>query len=239
LRGVTLPDEKVLSLLKNKFEVTWRNIERRNYVGNSYGYTCEQTAVGTTNGAGANNVQIIILSPDHRVLHALPGFWHPKDFARELRLSLVLHSLWKSRQSMKAKKDTYRRLQLFALKTHPRETFARSRFQGFAQSTEQKKAMLGPRDTFTKPGGSLKKINQIVHERMSRLPFRTWTQFQMLIPEFADLGKRFYDLNDDVDGRGKPFKIAARNARAKAKDFKEKVAKARRKVGKKSKKRRR
>ncbi len=209
----------MLSLLKNKFE------------------TCEQTAVGTTNGAGANNVQIVILSPDHRVLHALPGFWHPEDFARELRLSLVLHSLWKSKQSMKAKKDTYRRLQLFALKTHARETFARSRFQGFAQSTEQKKAMLGPRDTFTKPGGSLKKINQIVHERMSRLPFRIWTQFQMLIPEFADLGERFYDLNDDVDGRGKPFKIAARNARAK--DFKEKVAKARRKAGKKSKKRRR
>ena len=74
-------------LLKSDFVVGWKNIQREDYVGASHGYTCEQPAVGTTNGAGPRNTQMFVLSPGGVVLHALPGFWHPDELAAELHFS--------------------------------------------------------------------------------------------------------------------------------------------------------
>ena len=73
---MSLPKEPVFSKLQSDFVVGWRNIIAADSVGESFGYTCDQPAVGTTNGAGPHNVQLFVLSPDLTVLHALPGFWH-------------------------------------------------------------------------------------------------------------------------------------------------------------------
>ncbi|MCB9870323.1 MAG: hypothetical protein H6836_00885 [Planctomycetes bacterium] len=227
MRGVSLPNPEVLSLLDDKFVVAWTNIRRKKYVGNSYGYGLTDSAVGTTNGAGAHNVQILMLSPDLHVLHALPGFWHPQDLARELRLALELHRLWRDQgRSPEQKRDMYRRLQLSAVRHHPTETFARSGWQGFDVHAETTKRKLGERDTFFAQG-RVKPINVIVHERMASRPFQALSSFD--IESFADIGKKFYDLNAQVDGRGKPFPTAAAAAqRADAKLYKElgKVMKA-------------
>jgi hypothetical protein len=61
---VSLSQDPVLSLLKEHFVVGWKNINREDYVGSSHGYTCAQSAVGTTNGAGPRNMQSFVLSPD-------------------------------------------------------------------------------------------------------------------------------------------------------------------------------
>ena len=73
LRGVTLPNDDVISFLDSRFILAHRNIQKDSYVGLSHGYSPTQSAVGTTNGAGPRNVQFMILAADETVLHALPG----------------------------------------------------------------------------------------------------------------------------------------------------------------------
>ena len=101
---MTLPSENILSLLESDFVVGWKNIARADYVGSSHGYTCKESAVGTTNGAGPRNTQMFVLSPGGVVLHALPGFWHPEDLETELEFSKAMHRLWKDKKRSKADK---------------------------------------------------------------------------------------------------------------------------------------
>lgn len=212
---MSLPKEPAFSLLKSDFVVGWKNIITEKYVGESFGYTCDQTAVGTTNGAGPHNVQIFVLSPDLTVLHALPGFWHPEDLAQELRFAQALHRLWNDKGRSRAEKDAmFTRMQLAEYKRHSRTTTVRSSWQGFDAKNEQKRREGGKeRDTFlTSADGSvrerrgrlvMKPINQLVHERLAQRPFVKFTDFD--IAEFADYGRILYDNNRKVDGRGEVF----------------------------------
>ena len=202
-------------MLKSDFVVGWQNIYRQDFVGYSNGYQVNQTAVGTTNGAGPHNIQIFVLSPDLVVLHALPGFWHPDDLARELRFAKVLARLWEDQdRSREQKDDMFRRLQLAEVRRHPPETFARSKWQGFDSRVEIVKQQKGPRDTFLLnadgtpvPAGRgiprMKPINMLVHERMAQRPFVPYEDFD--VEAFVDYGKMHYDLNVRVDGRGVQF----------------------------------
>ena len=71
---MSLSQEPAFSTLKKHFVVGWKNNQREDYVGSSHGYTCDQPAVGTTNGAGPRNMQTFVLSPDGYVLHCeVPG----------------------------------------------------------------------------------------------------------------------------------------------------------------------
>ena len=79
-----------MALLAGSFVLGARNIEKDGHVGLSRGYRVDQTAVGTTNGAGGRNVQLLVLAADETVVHALPGFWHAEDLLPELRLGLSL-----------------------------------------------------------------------------------------------------------------------------------------------------
>lgn len=234
---MSLPNEPVFSLLKSDFVVGWKNIITEEYVGESFGYTCDQTAVGTTNGAGPHNVQIFVLAPDLTVLHALPGFWHPKDLAQELEFSKVLYRLWKDKGRSRAEKDAmFTRLQLAEYKKHSQATTLRSSWQGFDAKNEQKRREGGKqRDTFlTSVDGSvrerrgrplMKPINQLVHERMAQRPFVKFADFD--IAEFADYGRILYDNNRRVDGRGQVFMTPRKVAKAKAREERRKRGRAR------------
>jgi hypothetical protein len=205
----------VFSKLKSDFVVGWRNIITEKYVGESFGYTCDQTAVGTTNGAGPHNVQIFVLAPDLTVLHALPGFWHPEDLAQELEFSKTLHRLWNDNGRSRQEKDVmFAQLQLAEPKNHSKTTTIRSSWQGFDAKNEQKRRDAGhTRDTFlTSVDGSvaerrgrpkMKPINQLVHERMAQRPFVKFKDFDVAV--FADYGRILYDNNRRVDGRGAVF----------------------------------
>ncbi len=217
-------------MLQSDFVVGWKNIYREDFVGYSNAYKRTQTSVGTTNGAGPHNVQIFVLSPDLVVLHALPGFWHPDDLARELRFAKVLAQLWEDdNRSREDKDDMYRRLQLAEVRRHPPETFARSTWQGFDSRIEIQKLKRGERDTFllaangTPMTSKMKPINMLVHERMAERPFVPYKDFDT--EEFVDYGNLHYDLNARVDGKGKEIpgqrKLMKRNAlKARKEDLK-------------------
>ena len=147
---MSLPKKQVLSLLKNEWVVGWKNIEKENYVGRSFGYSKEQTSIGTTNGAGPTNIQLFMLSPDLVVMHALPGFWHPDDLARELRFGKKMLALWQDEKLDRAEKDRrFCSMQLAELKDHPLAMYERSGWQDFDMNTERARYKSGQmRDTF-------------------------------------------------------------------------------------------
>lgn len=216
-------------MLQSDFVLGWKDILKEDYVGRSFGYSSRQTSIGTTNGAGPHNVQIFMLSPELVVLHALPGFWHPEDLARELRFAKVLYRLLGSKDhTWVQKRKLYRRLQLAEARHHPKATYARSGWQSFDQHHEHARLSRGPRDTFQSSEEGylladsrgrllMKPINVLVHERMARRGFTWFEDFD--VKEFVDYGTRFYDNNRRIDRTHTQFnyprqdKVQKRNAR--------------------------
>lgn len=204
---MSLPQEPVLSRLKSSFVVGWKNIRREDYVGSSHGYTCDEGAVGTTNGAGPRNTQIFVLSYDGVVLHCLPGFWHHDDLAAELDFARIVHRLWKDPRSTADKREMLTRMQRRAIRMQPPALLARSAWQGFDAHDERKRLEYGPRDTFYydqdgKPG-RMKPLSVLVYERMAARPFVPFRQFDT--EAFVDYGRPYYDNNVGVTGRGASF----------------------------------
>ena len=205
---MSLSQEPAFSTLKKHFVVGWKNNQREDYVGTSHGYTCEQAAVGTTNGAGPRNMQTFVLSPDGVVLHCLPGFWHPEDLAHELEMSRTLYRLWKDKRSVKQKKEMFTRIQMMSIRRQPRALVQRSGWQGFDKLNESNRIKMGAkRDTFVydqngKPT-RIKPTSTLVHERMAKRPFVRFSRFDTAV--FADYGRPYYDNNMRVDGAGVNF----------------------------------
>jgi hypothetical protein len=196
----------VFSLLKDKFVVGWKNIQREDYVGSSHGYTCSESAVGTTNGAGPRNTQTFVLSSDGVVLHCLPGFWHHDDLAYELELARVLHRLWKDARPTADKRAMFARMHLRAIRVQPAAMLARSGWQGFDAQHERKRLESGQRDTFYYQDGkptTLKPLSVVLHERMAARPFVAYRKFDT--EGFIDYGRPYYDNNAGVAGRGVSF----------------------------------
>jgi hypothetical protein len=200
---VTLPNEEVMALLRERFVLADRNIEDELHVGISHGYACDQSAVGTTNGAGGRNVQILVLAADETVLHALPGFWHAEDLLPELRLALELHRLHGEDRI-----DEPRRLALFGslhrahMGRYGEAAARRGAWQDFDEHYEVMRAGSGGRDTVDSAVGGvvkLKPIPQLVHERLLARPFRPLREFGM--EAFVDYGRPFYDNNHGDKGR--------------------------------------
>ena len=218
LRGVSLPDAEVMALLRDDFVVGWRNIQADTHVGLSQGYARNQTAVGTTNGAGGRNVQLIVMAADETVLHVLPGFWHPEDLARELRFARALHRLWlDDGRSLDEKRRLYAAMHRAHVRGFTAETIARSDWQDFDRATELARAQQQARDTTVVPGDgastpaaagvSLKPLCVLVHDRMLARPFRQLAEFDM--ESFVDYGRPYYDNNGGID-HGHAFPAAER-----------------------------
>lgn len=221
----------MFSELKNNWIVAWRNIITEDYVGESHGYTKEDTAIGTTNGAGPTNTQILMLSPDGVVLHALPGFWHAQDLAVEMKLAMDLWAIWKNKDLTRQQKDAlFASKQIEGWKNAPKATTLRSRWQGFDKANEEKRAALGiERDTvkgapIQKPLSAdeqakveakmagLKKLDRDVKKLElkpinqlvhERMSVRPFVQYEKFdVAQFADYGRSYYDNNKKVDGEG-------------------------------------
>lgn len=221
----------MFSDLKANWVVAWHNIITEKYVGESHGYTVEDTAIGTTNGAGPTNTQILMLAPDGTVLHALPGFWHAVDLAREMKLAKDLWTVWKDAKLTRAQKDArFAAMQIEAWKAQPAATTARSRWQGFDAKNEHKRVALGiARDTVqgapvqrklsdaekaeiaTKMAGMNtldEKVRNVELKPINqlvheRMSVRPFVKYEAFdIADFTDYGRRYYDNNKKVDGEG-------------------------------------
>ena len=139
----------MIDALQSGWVLSWKNIITEQYVGDSHGYACDQTAVGTTNGAGGRNVQLFMLAPDGTVLHVLPGFWHPEDLLAELAFAEQLLALWQDPTlPVWIKRQAAALAQQGHAAAHDHDTQARSRWQGFDAKNELKRyEQLGDRDT--------------------------------------------------------------------------------------------
>ncbi|HZN41991.1 MAG TPA: hypothetical protein VFD82_24530 [Planctomycetota bacterium] len=206
---MTLPNEEVMELLHERFVVGFGNIESASHVGMSHGYSKNQTAVGTTNGAGGRNVQLVVLASDGTVLHVLPGFWHAEDLIPELRLAIEIHRLYTDDAIATPARDAmFAALHRSHLRRHLEESSARNGWQGFDQMAESERNKTEPRDTFEIDDTGLpqlKPIMQVVHERMMARPFKKGADFDM--ESFVDYGRAYYDNNMGVD-KGKEFPSA-------------------------------
>lgn len=220
-----------MELLQDRFVLATRNIEREGHVGLSHGYACDQTAVGTTNGAGGRNVQILVLDDDLTVLHALPGFWHAADLLPELRLALDVARLHdEERMPAATKQRMFTAMHRAHVAQHGAGAELRGAWQSFDERHELERARKERRDTarYDAAGNPvLKTIPDLVHERMAARPFRKLADFEM--EAFVDYGRPFYDNNAGLD-RGKDFAAAAaanqKRERAQAKAEKEAAAQA-------------
>lgn len=221
---MTLPDPEVLELLQSDFVVGWNNIEAEGFVGLSHGYRKDATAVGTTNGAGGRNVQIVVMAPDRTVLEVLPGFWHPDDLRRELRFCQTLYRLWTDQtRTLAQKRSMFAVMQRAFLSRLPLDTIARSDWQSFDRAEELMRLAHGDKRDTAVPvildvpkkneagAYELKPLCQLVHERMLRQPFSSFDDFDMRA--FTDYGRVFYDNNAWLD-KGKAFPKAEKVAKA-------------------------
>ncbi len=228
---MTLPNEEVMELLDERFVLGARNIERESHVGTSHGYSPSDTAVGTTNGAGGRNVQILVLAADRTVVHALPGFWHAEDLLAELRLALDLHKLWRDDEvSREQKLAMFPLLHRSHLRRHGAAAERRGGWQGFDQAHELMRAQNETRDTVIREGDApprLKSIPQLVHDRLLARPFKKLADFGM--ESFVDYGRPFYDNNAGLD-EGKNFPRAEQANQKRERD-QEKAARAAAKQG--------
>ena len=199
-----------MELLRERFVLGQVNIQREKHVGLSHGYGCDQTAVGTTNGAGGRNLQILVLDDDLTVLHALPGFWHADDLLAELRLGLEIARLHDDERLSGAQKQAmFAALHRSHVARHGAAANARSSWQGFDEHHERERAAKEPRDTLTLAldgPRSMKPIPQLVHVRLLTRPFRKLADFDM--EGFVDYGRPYYDNNAGYD-KGRNFAAAA------------------------------
>ena len=230
---MTLPDPDVLELLRERFVLGHRNIEKEDHVGLSHGYKPTQCAVRTTNGAGGRNVQFLVLAADETVLHALPGFWHAEDLIPELQLALEIDRLYHApRISAGAKKKMFELLHETHLRRYGKAAERRGRWQSFDRRFELMRAQTEPRDTIATSGGSgakLKTIPRLVHDRLLQRRFAKLEDFDL--ESFVDYGRPFYDNNHGDKGRS--FRGAERNERRRQKQL-AKDAKVRERAAKKS-----
>lgn len=217
---MTLPNEEVMAMLRDKFIVGTRNIEREGHVGLSHGYAPTQTAVGTTNGAGGRNVQLLVLAADETVVHALPGFWHAEDLLPELRLALEVHRLHVDEEMAPAAKlAMYSALHRSHLRRYGAALQERSEWQGFDRSHELSRAQTEKRDTVVVDAAgamTLKTIPQLVHDRLLARPFKHLADFDM--ESFVDYGRPYYDNNMGLD-KGRNFPRAAKNNEAREREL--------------------
>ena len=199
-----------MAMLADDFVVGTRNIEKDDHVGLSHGYACDQTAVGTTNGAGGRNVQILILAADETVVHALPGFWHAQDLLPELRLGLDLHRLHTDEAGTAAGKHAmFEALHRSHLRRFGQAAADRGAWQSFDAAHELERANRETRDTVVLVANGprkLKSIPQLVHDRLLTRPFQKLDDFGL--DSFVDYGRPFYDNNQGLD-RGRNFPRAA------------------------------
>lgn len=199
-----------MDLLRERFVLGQANIQREKHVGLSHGYACNQAAVGTTNGAGGRNLQILVLDDDLTVLHALPGFWHADDLLAELRLGLEIARLHDDeRLTDTQKRALFAALHRAHLARHGEAANARSAWQGFDEHFERERAQREPRDTLTLAVDgprAMKPIPALVHERLMARPFRKLADFGM--EGFVDYGRPYYDNNAGLD-KGREFAAAA------------------------------
>jgi hypothetical protein len=86
---VSLSDKRVRRILNEKFVCAWLNIKDEASAGSSFAHKPSDPAPGLLRGNGEHNNQILLLTPDGRILGALAGYIGPDDLLEELKFGLT------------------------------------------------------------------------------------------------------------------------------------------------------
>jgi hypothetical protein len=205
---VSLSQEPVFDMLKSNFVVGVRDITGQPWAGASGQHAFNDSATGTTDGAGPHNIQMFVLAPDGTVIHCLPGYWAPKDLAFELQFAEQLYKVYRdTNMSLDEKRKLAGAMQLDHIKKHSVAMQVRSRMQPFDAKFEL--ARNDDDHTVIRPpvvgkllalsgfklAGIVKSTDEIMHERMAKQPFVSYENFD--VASFSDYGKQFYDRNEN------------------------------------------
>ncbi len=92
---MTLSDTSVQKLLKDKFVTAWVNTEGDTEAGGSFAHSPSDGPGSCIRGNGRANLQILTLTPDGRIFHALAGFVSSTDLKAELTWALETLAMMK------------------------------------------------------------------------------------------------------------------------------------------------
>jgi hypothetical protein len=92
---VSLSDRGVKKLLNDQFICTWVNIADDPAAGSSHPHPCTDAANELARGLGEHNLQLLILTPDGRLLSAMAGYIGPAALLEELQFG---RSQWETLQ---------------------------------------------------------------------------------------------------------------------------------------------
>ena len=197
LRAVSLAKDPVYSILKDDFVVGYKNIDGKNFAGIPHQHGPDENVGDTTNGAGAHNLQLLVLAPDGTVLTCLPGYWSGPDLAFELAFAKDLYKLWKDADlTVDEKRARYSSLHLAHISTHSQAMKNRShlseadlQFEGRNLENSDffyQQRAVNP-STGKTPLRNVKTIDIIMHERLGGQPFALYQDFDAAA--FADFGR--------------------------------------------------
>lgn len=91
MRAVVFSDPSVRKLLESCFVCTWKDLERDSQAGSSPRVRPGEHGVPLPRGRGFSNLQIVILSPDARLLHLITGTIDARDLQWELAQALITY----------------------------------------------------------------------------------------------------------------------------------------------------
>lgn len=189
-----------MTRLQNDFVCGWRNIDgAEEYAGKSNAHDPSFPAVKTTNGAGAHNIQMLIISPEGKVVHCLPGYWSPSALEHELEFALELTKLLAKPGPANERNDAFMLKHLEHAYEHDFRITKNSKLQGFDEFRERAKE--GSDFARHECNTSLKTVDQVIHERMAALPFLDLEDFD--IAGFVAIGQKHYDAHSDGCSHGR------------------------------------
>lgn len=197
LRAVSLSKNPVYSILKDDFVVGYKNIDDKKFAAIPQEHGPDENVSDTTNGAGAQSLQLFVLAPDGTVLTCLPGYWSGPDLACELALAKDLYRVWKkSDLTIDEKRAQFASLQLAHISTHSQAMKNRShlseadlQFEGRNLENSDffyQQRAVNP-STGKTPLRNVKTVDIVMHERLSRRPFEPYQDFD--VAAYADFGR--------------------------------------------------
>lgn len=209
---MSLSQEPAFSTLKNTLVCGYKDISNESFAGFSGKHEVGGNAINTSNGAGPTNLQTFLLSSDGTVLTCLPGFWNPYDLVNEIEFASRLNRVWTNpKMSRLEKENSFKQMHLAHINEHSFQTMRRSRMQSFDMAHEVKNNLytsdtildrasasaILSEDRQTKRGAmqAFKTTDRIMHERMAKRPFVSYTNFDTT--QFAKYGRPLYDKNED------------------------------------------
>jgi hypothetical protein len=85
---VSLSNDEVRQTLNDKFVCVWMNIKDDPASGSSFAHPPTDQAADLLRGVGEHNNQILMLTPDGKIINALAGYIGAEDLLEELRFGI-------------------------------------------------------------------------------------------------------------------------------------------------------